>query len=165
MTIELSLRRRASRARYMAILWLSIATLLLVFTYLTLPFVTQQIVSSIGGSGVGSSGLKDVVENEKKEVKAGPGLQIYTVVIVGLGTGAILFACFLMGRAAFVEIELGARFSGFADALCISGNNFEQLEKAANILMPEAKYLSVPEIFSAKDMQSLVEVLKQLKVS
>jgi len=149
----------------MAILWLSIATLLLVFTYLTLPFVTQQIVSSVGGSGVSSSGLKEVGENEKKEVKAAPSLQIYTVIIVALGTSAILFACFLMGRAAFVEIELGARFNGFADALCISGNDFERLQKTANILMPEAKYLSVPEIFSAKDLQSLVEMLKQLKVT
>jgi hypothetical protein len=76
---------------------------------------------------------------------------------------AICFACFLLGRTAFVEIELAARFGGFADALCLSGDNFEQLEKAANILMPETKYLSVPEIFSIKDVGSALELLNKVK--
>jgi hypothetical protein len=58
---------------------------------------------------------------------------------------------------------LAARFGGFADALCLSGDNFEQLEKVASLLMPEAKYLSVPEIFSTKDLGSVMEVLKQLR--
>jgi hypothetical protein len=63
----------------------------------------------------------------------------------------------------FVEIELAARFAAFADALCIAGNNFDQLEKAANLLLPGTKYLSVPEIFSTKDLGSVVEVLKELR--
>ncbi len=76
---------------------------------------------------------------------------------------AVLFACFLIGRAAFVEIELAARFVAFADALCLAGDNFDLLEKAANLLLPGTKYLSVPEIFSTKDLSSVVDILKELR--
>jgi hypothetical protein len=82
---------------------------------------------------------------------------------LALGLLAICFACFLLGRTAFVEIELAARFGGLADALCIAGENFDQLEKAANFLVPGTKYLSVPEIFSTKDLNSVVELLKELR--
>ncbi len=51
-----------------------------------------------------------------------------------LGVCVVSFACFLLGRMAFVEVELAARFSGLADALCVAGNDFEQLKKATNLL-------------------------------
>lgn len=139
----------------MATVWLSLATVILVATFASLPTVAQKILASI----------RTTTSADLKGAETGAVLhpQIYAVVIVALGLFAISFACFLLGRAAFVETELAARFSGFADALCIAGDNFDQLEKAANILMPEAKYLSVPDIFSAKDLQTLVDVLKELK--
>jgi hypothetical protein len=45
---------------------------------------------------------------------------------------AIRSACFLLGRTAFVEIELAARFLGLAAAICIAGDNLDHLEKATN---------------------------------
>ena len=75
----------------------------------------------------------------------------------------ILFACFLLGRSAFFEIELAARFNGLADALCIAGSDFGQLEKAANLLVPKTKYFSVPKLFSAKDLSALADVIKQAR--
>jgi len=80
-----------------------------------------------------------------------------------LGLFAVSFACFLLSRSAFIEIELAARFNGLADALCMAGNDLGQLEKAANFLVPKSKYLSVPEIFSAKDLKSLAEFAEQLR--
>lgn len=139
----------------MANVWLGLATVILVTTFASLPVVTQKTLSSMERDGS--------VEAKNVEAKPLSHPQLYTVVVLALGLIAISFACFLLGRAAFVETELAARFSGFADALCVAGDNFDHLEKAANILMPEAKYLSVPDIFSAKDLQSLVEILKELK--
>ena len=155
MTIELSLRKRAYRSRFMAAVWLCLAAVILVGTFTSLPTVTEKTIIAVQGSG------NTPPADTESKVFLRP--QLYAVVIVALGLFAISFACFLLGRAAFVETELAARFSGFADALCVAGDNFERLEKAANMLMPEAKYLSVPDIFSAKDLQSLVEVLKELK--
>jgi hypothetical protein len=90
-------------------------------------------------------------------------VELYTIITVGLGLFAVSFACFLLGRSAFVEIEMAARFTGFADALCIAGDDFDRLERVANLLMPSAKYLSVPEIFSTKDLKSVAEIAKQLR--
>ncbi len=38
-----------------------------------------------------------------------------------------------------------------------------RLEKAVNLLLPGTKYLSVPEIFSTKDLGSVVDILKELR--
>jgi hypothetical protein len=90
-------------------------------------------------------------------------VEIYAIGIVALGLLAVCFACFLLGRTAFVEIELATRFGGLADALCIAGEDFAQLEKAVGFLVPGTKYLSVPEIFSTKDLSSVVDILKELR--
>jgi hypothetical protein len=50
-----------------------------------------------------------------------------------------------------------------ADALCIAGNDFGQLEKAVNLLVPKAEYLSIPEIISPKNLSSLADVIKQAR--
>jgi hypothetical protein len=89
-------------------------------------------------------------------------IQVYTVGTLALGLLVVSFACFLLGRSALVEIELAARFNAFADALCISGGDVVLLEKFANILMPNTKYLSDPELLPLKDVGSLVELMKQL---
>ena len=83
--------------------------------------------------------------------------------IAVLGLFAIAFACFLLGRIAFIEIELAARFNGLADAMCIAVNDFGQLEKALTLLVPKAKYLSVPEMISPKNLSSLADVIKQAR--
>ena len=163
MTIEFSLRRRARQARCLAILWLSLASTILVATYITLPVIADKTLGSISKIELQATGTKSSTTSHDTDPNTFTHVQFYALGTLALGLFAISFACFLLGRSAFIEIELAARFSGFADALCIAGDNFEQLEKAANILMPSTKYLSVPEIFSTNDLKSLVEILKQIR--
>ncbi len=145
----------------MAAFWLTVTTLILVGTYLSLPFVANETLSALRGN-VGPSELKTSTTRPTDDPRS-PHTEPYTIGVLALGLFAVCFACFLLGRAAFVEIELAARFAAFADALCLAGENFDQLEKAASLMLPGSKYLSVPEIFSTKDLDSIAEVLKTLR--
>ncbi len=146
----------------MAVLWLALATLILIGTYLSLPVIANHTLSVIQAEGSeqapsGASAKFPVTDTRSTHT------ELYTVGILGLSLFAVCFACFLLGRTAFVEIELAARFLAFADALCLAGQSFDQLEKIANLLLPGTKYLSVPDIFSVKDLDSVVEIVKQLR--
>ncbi|MCX5632835.1 MAG: hypothetical protein NTW93_04050 [Phycisphaerae bacterium] len=156
MTIEFSLRRRATRSRYLAALWLSLSVIILIGTYISLPLVVNKTLSSIIQIEGQTSGINSSVTVDAH-------VQFLAIATLVLGLFAISFACFLLSRSAFVEIELAARFNGLADALCIAGNDFGQLEKVANLLMPKAKYLSVPEIFSTKTLSSVANVIKEAR--
>lgn len=135
--------------------------LILVGTYISLPTIAGKTLDTVSKvSSTASISDSTGATGERDAKTAG---QWYALGTLALGLFAISFACFLLGRSAFVEIEIAARCSGFADALCISGEDFAQLEKAATMLMPSTKYLSVPEIFSTNDLKSVVDVLKQLK--
>jgi len=57
--------------------------------------------------------------------------------VMGLGAAAIGFACYLLSRSALIELGTAARLSGLADALCISGDEIKQFEKAAAVLVPK----------------------------
>jgi hypothetical protein len=157
MTIEFSLRRRAKRARYMAVFWLILATLILVGAYISLPLNANSTLSTIHTMEMESASAKQSTIEAKT-----PHIEFYAIGVLSLSLLSVGFACFLLGRTAFVEIELAARFAAFADALCLAGENFEQFEKAVNLLSPGTKYLSVPEIFSVKDLSSVADILKQL---
>jgi len=162
MTIEFSLRRRATRARYMAFGWLTLATLILVGTYISLPLIANSTIAAIHAVAMESHAPRASTTVSVADSNP-PHIELYSIGLLALSLLAILFACFLIGRAAFVEIELAARFAAFADALCLAGDDFDRLEKAVNLLLPGTKYLSVPEIFSTKDLGSVVEILKQLR--
>jgi hypothetical protein len=162
MTIEFSLRRRAKRARYMAILWLTSATLILVGTYVSLPPIANSTLTAMHQMQMVSSNSKEAKAESTVNVRA-PNIELYAIGVLALSVLVICFACFLLGRTAFVEIELAARFVACADALCLAGGDFDQFEKAINLLSPGTKYLSVPEIFSVKDLSSIVDVVKELR--
>ena len=68
--------------------------------------------------------------------------------------------CSVLGRV--LDHELDVRVA-LADALCLAGDSFDRLEKAVNLFVPGTKYLSVPEIFSTKDLSSVVDVVKELR--
>lgn len=157
MTIEFSLRRRAARCRYMGILWLALATAILLGTYISLPIVGNSTLNAVKSLEVQPPGAKAI--SQATPDSNGTLIELYAVGVLALGLLAVCFACFLLGRTALIEIELAARFNGFADALCIAGENFDQLEKAANLLVPRTKYLSAPRIFSQKDLKPILEVL------
>ena len=161
MTIEFSLRRRASRSRYMATLWLGLAVAMLIGTYISLPIIANNTLSAVRNMEAQPPGPKTTSQPPLESNAT--RIEVYAVSVLALGLLAVCFACFLLGRSAFVEIELAARLDGFADALCIAGENFDQLERAANLLVPGNKYLSVPEIFSPKDLKPMLEVLKEVR--
>lgn len=162
MTLEFSLRRRAQLARYMAVLWLTVATAILVGTYVSLPLIANRALGTIHTMDMETSASRPATTQPPADAKA-PHIELYAIGVLTLSLLAICFACFLLGRAAFVEIELSARFAAFADALCLAGDDFERLEKGENLMLPGTKYLSVPEIFSTKDLASVVDVIKAVK--
>lgn len=164
MTIELSLRRRATHARCLAILWLSLAVAMLVGTYATFPFFADKTLSAVSRIDGETQGASNNVKDDVKEAKSAIlYVQLFAMATLILVLSVVLFACYLLGRSAFIETELAARFSGLADAICIAGNDFGQLEKAAAILVPQAKFLSVPKLFSVKDLKPWADVLKQMR--
>jgi hypothetical protein len=162
MTLEFSLRRRARLARYLAAGWLILATLILVGTYLSLPPAANHTANAFRNSAAEQT-VMPLVGAQSHSEAGGQHIEFYVIGTLTLCVLTISFACFLLGRAAFVEIELSARFSALADALCVAGDDFDRLEKSANLMLPGTKYLSVPEIFSTQDLDSLVEVIKAVK--
>jgi len=155
MTIELSLRRRARQSRYLAILWLSLTIVILVGTYISIPFISSNALLAVGASlSTNSSGTTLQMEGHTF---------YFAIVMIAFGLSAIAFACFLLCRTAFIELESAARSNGLADALCIADNNFEALEKAASLLVPKGKYLAFPDVLSRQERAAFVEILKILR--
>src|SRR5882724_3849120 len=108
MTIEFSLRRRALQSRYLAILWLSLAIAILLATYVSLPYIAGKTLTSIATTESVTAGSKSPTDQSVIDEKRSHHAQIYTVGTLALGLFAVSFACFLLGRTAFVEIELAA---------------------------------------------------------
>jgi len=163
MTIEYSLRRRATQSRWLAIGWLSLAIVILMGTYISLPTVASRTLIFAGQIETPVSDKTNAAVTSKAEGGTLVHVRLYAVTIVALGLAIVAFACFLLGRTAFIEIEMAARLNGLADALCIAGDNFERLEKAALVLVPQPGYLSIPEFFSANTRESFLEVVKALR--
>jgi hypothetical protein len=146
----------------MAVAWLALTTLILVGTYISLPIIANNTIAAV--HSISTESAPPRASTNASIVDSGtPHIELYSIGLLALSLLAVLFASFLIGRAAFVEIELAARFMAFADALCLAGDDFDRLEKAANLLLPGTKYLSVPEIFSTKDLGSAVDLLKELR--
>jgi hypothetical protein len=163
MTIEFSLRNRARQARLLAIIWLGLATIILVATFISLPYFAQKTLSSINKLDAQSAQGKNSSTIDTSEAKSPSHMQPFAIGTLTLGVLVISFACFMLGRTAFVEIEQAGRFNGIADALCIAGDKIEQLEKTVSLLVPTARYLSVPEIFSLKNIQDVADLVKQVR--
>lgn len=163
MTIETSLRRRATRARQLALVWLLLAVTVLIGTYVSLPSVAHKTllhVVQIEAGHPASSGEAGTVSPEGGRLLRA---QVFTLGTLTLGVFAVSFACYLLGRSAYVEMGMAARCVGLADALCLAGDDFERLQKAAELLVPRMKHFAIPELFSDKDRESLFEILKLLR--
>src|SRR5882672_5842149 len=109
MTIEFSLRRRARQARCLAVVWLSLASAILVVTYITLPLIADKTLGSISKVEIAAAGFKSGAIAHDTDPQIFTHIQFYALGTLVLGLFAISFACFLLGRSAFVEIELAAR--------------------------------------------------------
>lgn len=153
MTIEFSLRRRAIQARCLAIVWLSVAILILIGTYISLPFMANKTLNLIVQ-----------IERENLLTNAGTATSGHLFIFASLSLAfelvLVLFGCFLLSRSAFIEIELAARFIGLADAICIAGDDLDNLAKTVDLLVPKPKYLSIPEIVSLTDVKAIADIVK-----
>ncbi len=105
MTIEFSLRRRATRARYMAFGWLTLATLILVGTYISLPLIADSTMAAIHTivteSPARASTTVSVAESNA------PHVELYSIGLLALSLLAVLFASFLDRSCRFRRIEVG----------------------------------------------------------
>jgi|SRR6267378_1181667 len=157
MTIEFSLRRRAIQARWFAIMWLSLAIIILVGSYFSFPSVASKTLESI-------SQIEGSTESDGNILVAGKAmffqLHTFALIILILCLSVVSFASYLLARTAFIELETAARFIGLADALCIAGDNFERLEKAATLLVPRSKYF--PEA-TEKHLNKFLEIVKNVR--
>lgn len=166
MTIELSLRRRAAKARLLAMLWLGLAVAILVCTYCSLPAVAGLTVNAISNIQTniiydGSLGHRN---GASLETKSFDDLNIFAFTTLVLGVAAISFACYLLGKFAIIELESAERLRAVADALCVSGNDFEQLAKAVSLLAPKSQTGSSDSKFiSTDDLKTLAEILGKLR--
>jgi hypothetical protein len=151
------------QSRILAMIWLVMATTILICTYATLPRVAAKTFSTIEGAESQKIDSSLPARSEESANSSKTHTQFYALGTIALGLAAVGFSCFLLGRAAFVEIELAARYGGIADALCLGCTTTLELEKAVNILVPAARYLSVPDIFSVNDLKSVFEIVGQLK--
>ena len=156
-TMELSLRRRAGLSRRLAIGWLCLAVGVLIGTYASLPFVGGKTLAyAVQASGQAQNGTATPSQVVPTHV------QFYATTIVALGLAIIAFACFLLGRTAFVEMEMAARQSGLADALCVA-ESLDDFKKAADLLVPQPGYLSIPELMSSNTKESMLEIVKAVR--
>jgi hypothetical protein len=155
MTIEFSLRRRAVRARWYAVAWLVLAITILIGSYLSLPVIASGTLNSINQIESQSTGVEAGSANLEKLTFV--HLHIFALIILILCLAVVSLASYLLARTAFVEFDSAARFTGLADAICISGGDFAQLEIAASLFVPRTK--SFPEI-SEKSLKAFLDAAK-----
>jgi len=164
MTLEFSLRSRAKRARGYAAIWLTIAVLILIGTYFSLPLLTAKTLESISSfdlSTGNSAGLANL--NSTETGQSANGLHVFPLTVLLAELGAVFIGCFLLCRTASIEIETAVRLSAIADALCLSGDDFARFEKSVALLVPKNRFFAVPESSSKKELQELLELARKLR--
>jgi hypothetical protein len=159
MTIEFSLRQRAAKARWLATMWLSLAVIVLAACYISFPLIADETLRSVNQleSCIANSGNGSAPTTEKSTIVQ---FHVFAIIILILCLFAVSFASYLLARTAFIELESAARFIGLADAICIAGDDFDKLQKAATLLVPTSKYF--PEL-SEKNLKSFLEIVKSTR--
>jgi hypothetical protein len=127
----------------------------LIGTYLSIPSIAGKALSSINAN-LNANSNGGALPSDGQAFYCAMGMLVF-------GLSAISFACLLLGRSAFIELEMAARMNGLADALCLADGSLENFEKATKLLVPKGKYLTVPGIPSQKDGAAFVEILKLLR--
>lgn len=153
--LESSLRSRASRAKYSSAVCLSLSVVTLIFAYISLPWFIDKALFSIVSFEIDVSTVTIATSNDLY-------IRVFSIAVLFVGIAAIAFACYLLSRFAFIQLELSVRFNGLADALCICGNDLALFDKASIIFAPKTKYVS--DVFTSKYITQIAsEVLKQAK--
>jgi hypothetical protein len=163
MTIEFSLRRRAARSRRLAVLWLALTAAILVGTYVSLPHLAIDLLTSITRieqpSSKSNIGSQDTAAVPKRPMVSA---HVFTLTTLGFGVSAVAFACYLLSRSALIEVDAAARLNGLADAICVAANEIKNFERASTILVPKPEPRDV-SILSANDLKLIADTVKQLK--
>jgi hypothetical protein len=140
----------------MAVIWIGLSVLILIGTYISFPLIADITLKHI----IQFEGL---LSGTNLDMSISTNTYLYAIATLILEVFAIAFASFILGRSALIEIEIANRFYGLADALCIAGRDFGQLEKAIQLFVPKAKYISVPELISSKNISALLDIVKETK--
>src|SRR5207244_2696532 len=130
MTIEFSLRRRASRARLLGNLWVCLLAVILVGTFISLPPLASRLLTSV----TQITGANPKADGSGKQGAAEPTTppvspQVFALTTLGLGVFAVCFGCYFLSRSALIELESAARLRGLADALCLAGGDMAEFER------------------------------------
>lgn len=155
MTIEFSLRRRATRARLLGALWLTCAVLIMIGSFLCLPMVLGDTLAALDGN---------LQETGNVRQTASDASSLYSAVsIVMAGLLAVIYSCYLLGRSASAEMQYAWRSNALADALCIAGEKLDDFEKTANLLTSLTRLPGIVDDLSKKDRAAILELVKLLK--
>jgi hypothetical protein len=160
MTIEFSLRQRATQSRRFAVIYLGLAIVILVVAYVSFPSIAGMTLKSINQIEGSMANMNSDASTMVVAKAPFVSLHIFALIILILCLSAISFASYLLARSAFIEIESAARFNGLADALCIAGGDLKQFEIATAALVPRSKYF--PEL-SEKNLKNLLDVVKTVR--
>ena len=163
MTIEFSLRRRAARSRRLAVLWLVLTAAILVGTYVSLPHLATDLLTSITRIeqpfSKSDSGSKDTAAEPKRPMVSA---HIFTLTTLGFAVSAVAFACYLLSRSALIEVDAAARLNGLADAICIAADDIKKFEQACAVFVPKREPRDA-SILAANDLKVIADTVKQLK--
>ena len=165
MTIELSLRRRAVRARFLAILWLCLVAAILTATYISLPALAGKLLASVT-TITGASPKTDTTAKDSAQLVAKPAVtpQVFTLTSLALGVFAVSFGCYFLSKTALIELESASRLTGLADALCVAGSDFAKFEKAVALLVPKAGGTYRPEDIFRQRPQAIGRHIKATEI-
>jgi hypothetical protein len=133
----------------MAAVWLTVTVVVLVGTYASLPSIAGETLNAIGR-----------IEASSQGTSAFANPHAFTLITLGFGVLAIACASLVLGKVALAELESAGRLCGFADALCVSGNEIGQFEKAAAVFVPKSASNSK---LTSEDLRELAELAKKFR--
>ena len=151
MTLESLLRRRALRARYISSILLFFAATIPMACYVLLPLVVDKTVLAVVQIGRTAHSADDKAFD----------IQLITIIALSLGAVAGAIACYLLARTALLESESSARLSGVADALSISGSDWDRFEKAVLIFVPKRGHVRSLDFLAMKELKPFLDLLKR----
>jgi hypothetical protein len=170
MTVETSLRKRARRSRLFAAFYaLSAVTCIglgMWFIYkvakegihLERTIATLKIGPTSDIDSTPSS--TDKQNPETNQSLATQTLLLASSVMIFL---TACFAAFFLLRVAYQESYLCLRYDALADALCLSGNSLDALEKAASILVPRDGHFVRSDVVSSREVKVFMDIVKSMK--
>lgn len=167
MNIELSLRRRAARAQILAGIFFSLSLAVLVGTLIYSPSWSANGFRAITSAPVDERIARPVAGTKELSRKEGDGSnsigQAPIITVLILGFSLAVSSSWLLAKAALLKLDSASRMTTLADALCITGSNLDELEKAVAILGSAKSEASPASGVEGKDLETLVSIVSKLR--